>query len=339
MLYTESLIQWLNSFGFPPPLSAILIFGTYAVLLFTAIALFALFGGYLERKTIARIHNRYGPTYVGPFGLLQNFADLAKFLSKEDIVPTNANQAIFKLAPLAIIACAFLAAATLPFSPNAVGLSLTLGLLFVFALFSLIPGLILLIGWSTGSKYAMIGGMRSAIQMISYEAPMLLSVVGIVAISRSMNLIDIVSRQDPVWFIFLQPLGFLVFFIAMLADVERTPFDLDEAESELVSGWNTEYSGMRFGLVFLADYIRVFVGSTLAALLFLGGWNGPILPGPWWLFLKILLVFWFVVFTRATLPRIRLDQLLRFGFSKMMPLVLLNILITVALARIGLLGA
>lgn len=295
-----------------------------------------------ERKIIAHIQSRVGPDRVGPFGLLQPAADALKLMSKETILPTNADKILYLMGPLFAATPAFLSFAVIPVGPaiNMFGTEIPLylsdlnvALLFLFAVASVNIYGIFLAGWSSNNKYALYGGLRASAQMISYELAMGLSVMGVIMLAGSFSLVSIVEAQAKMPFLLLQPVGYLMFLIAGLAEINRIPFDLPEAEGELVAGFHTEYSGMRFGLFFLGEYANMITTSALAVLLFWGGWNGPgVAENPWlgpvWFTVKLVPHLFFLVWTRGTLPRFRYDQLMSFGWKVLLPIGLANILIT-----------
>jgi len=291
----------------------------------------------LERKFLARLQIRYGPNRAGRYGILQPLADTIKMLTKEDVVPEAADRVIFLLAPAVVAAEALLIFAVVPFGRDTmlfgikvpmVIADLNIGLLYVFALSSLGVYGVALGGWSSNSKYSLLGGIRGAAQMISYELALGLSLVPIVMQARSFSLVDIVRAQAHYPFILVQPISFVIFFISAVAETKRIPFDLPEAENELGAGYHTEYSGMRFGLFFLGEYVNLIVLGGLIAVFFLGGWQGPLLPGPIWLAIKIFLMCLVMVWMRGTLPRLRYDQLMNFGWKVLVPLSLLNVILT-----------
>jgi NADH-quinone oxidoreductase subunit H len=289
-----------------------------------------LFWVYAERRVMARLQARIGPNRVGPFGALQTVADALKLLSKEDIIPAEADRWVFVLAPVVVLVPALLVYAVIPFGPGVVLADLNIGLLYLIAISSVSTVGLVMAGWASNNKYSLLGGMRAAAQTISYELPLALSVVGVVVLAGSLSLPAIVEAQRSAWFILWQPIGFLVFFIAGIAETNRTPFDLVEGESELIGGYHTEYSGMRFALFFLAEYLHAFALAAVTTVLFFGGWHGPPLIGfllpPWLWFALKALVFMFVLFwIRATLPRLRVDQLMGFGWKVLLPLAILNI--------------
>src|SRR5215475_5882897 len=298
---------------------------------------------WVERKVMARVQMRPGPTRVGPFGLLQPMADLLKFVFKEDVIPSQANRFLYIAAPLVSLIPAFLTFSVVPFGPWLQVTDLSVGLLFVFALTSLGVYGIALGGWASNSKYPLIGAMRSAAQMISYELSLTLSVVGVLMIANTLSLGQLVSSQRSTWFgviprwnIFLQPIAFLVYVCSAVAETNRLPFDLAESEQELVAGWHTEYSSLKFAMFMLAEYANMVTVSALATIMFLGGWSGPVFGPFWmqaalptlWFILKIFVFIFFYVLLRATIPRFRYDQLMKFGLKVLLPLSLGNILAT-----------
>jgi NADH-quinone oxidoreductase subunit H len=292
---------------------------------------------WLERKLLARLQIRLGPNRAGIFGLLQPIADGIKLLTKEDIVPTQADGVIFRLAPAVVAVTAMLMFAVVPLGPDirvfgrAVPMVITdlnVGLLFVFALSSLGVYGVALGGWASNSKFALLGGIRGAAQMISYELALGLSLVPVVMLAGSFSLTTIVDAQAGIPFIVLQPVSFAIFVISAMAESKRIPFDLPEAENELGAGFHTEYSGMRFGLFFLGEYVHIQVLGALTAVFFLGGWHGPLLPPVVWLMLKIFIVALIMIWIRGTLPRLRYDQLMALGWKVLIPASLINIVVT-----------
>jgi NADH-quinone oxidoreductase subunit H len=297
---------------------------------------------YFERKVIGHMQVRLGPIEVGPHGILQPFADGIKLFFKEDIIPANADKPLFYLAPVIFFIAALSSLSVIPFFHNFVVANINIGLLFLFAMSSLGAYGIILSGWSSNSKYAFLGGLRSASQVISYEIAMGLSLVGVMMMAGSLNLTDIViaQHQYPTGFYALpQFLGFFVFMVAAFAETNRLPFDLPEAESELVAGYFTEYSGFRFALFFLGEYTGMIIMSSMAAICFLGGWTIPrfvtdllpflaVVPGIVWFLIKVYIVMFLYYWVRATLPRYRYDQLMAIGWKVLIPLALVNIVIT-----------
>jgi NADH-quinone oxidoreductase subunit H len=298
---------------------------------------------WLERKIGARIQMRPGPTRVGPFGLLQPLADGLKFLFKEDVIPTHANAFLYIAAPVLSLIPALLAFSVIPFGPGLQVTDLSVGLLFLFAIGSLGIYGIVLGGWASNSKYPLMGAMRSSAQMISYELSLTLSVVGVLMIANTLSLAQLVTSQQrtwlgiiPRWNIFLQPVAFVVYLCSAVAETNRTPFDLAESEQELVAGWHTEYSSLKFAMFMLAEYANMVTVSALATIMFFGGWAGPLFGPGWlqaalptvWFMLKIFVFIFFYVLLRWTIPRFRYDQLMKFGWKVLLPLSLANILVT-----------
>ena len=290
---------------------------------------------YAERKVMAAMQLRKGPNVVGPFGLLQPFADAIKMLMKETIIPTGSNRFLFLIAPMLTFSLAMLAWAVIPVSEGWVGADINVGILYLFAISSLGVYGIIIAGWASNSKYAFLGAMRSAAQMVSYEVSMGFVLVTVMLCVGSLNLTDIVHAQTKIWFcIPLFPM-FVIFFISALAETNRSPFDLPEGESEIVAGFFVEYSSLSFGLFFLGEYANMILMSALTTLLFLGGWLAPFgvepftwIPGVVWFVLKICVVLFFFIWTRATFPRFRYDQLMRLGWKVFLPLSLLWLVIT-----------
>jgi len=300
---------------------------------------------WMERKIIARMQDRYGPNRVGPFGLLQTVADAIKLLSKEDIVPARVDKIIWALSPIVVLAAALMGWAVIPWSPGVVPADLNVGVLFILSVGTVSVKNMVMAGWGSNNKYALLGGMRSAAQLVSYEIPGVLSALVPVMLAGTMSLSGIVAAQElptrfggiPNWWFVFTPwgfIGFIVFIISGLAETNRTPFDLIEAESELAAGFHTEYSGMRFALFFLAEYANVFLVSAIGATLFLGGWAGPIPfvpsfgPGIVYFLMKTFFLVFVFMWIRSTLPRIRYDQLMNFAWKRLLPLGLVNIGIT-----------
>lgn len=308
-------------------LRVVIVLGVLAVLLSIAAGLI-----WYERKFLAGIQDRVGPNRVGPLGLLQPLADIIKLFTKEDWVPPFSDRFLFTIAPAIGPFTALLAFAMIPFTTDIHVSNLNVGLLFVLGMLSLGVYGVMLGGWASNSKYSLIGGMRAAAQLISYEVPLGLSLVGVVMLAGSFRLGDIVRAQSSLWFILFQPVGFVLFMMAGLAEARRIPFDLPEAENELVGGYHTEYSSMKFALFFMGEYIDVTLISALITVLFLGGWLGPVLPSIVWFFLKVGILITIFIWIRGILPRYRFDQLMNLGWKIMLPLALLNILVTGAVA-------
>jgi len=290
---------------------------------------------WMERRLLALWQDRYGPNRVGPFGLLQVLADMIKIFAKEDWIPPFADKPVFVLAPAIIVITVLMTFAVLPIAPGVIVSDLDIGLLFFLAMSSLGVYSLVLAGWSSDNKYSLLGGMRAAAQMLSYEVFMGLSLLGVVVLAGSFDLAKIVEAQRKLWFVVPQVLGFVLFLVAGIAEARRLPFDLPEAESELVAGFHSEYSGMKFGMFFVGEYLGITLISALIAILFFGGWLGPGLPPIIWFFLKMFFFIGFFILVRASLPRPRFDQLMAWGWKLMLPLALANILVTgaVVLAR------
>ncbi len=284
---------------------------------------------YVERRLLALFQDRYGPNRVGPFGLLQVIADVIKIFFKEDWIPPFADKRVFVLAPGILVGSILLTFAVIPFTDKFLVLDSNIGLLFFLGNSSLGVYSIVLGGWASNNKYSLLGSIRGSAQMLTYEVFMGLSLVGVIMMADSFSLRDIVEAQRGGWFILPQFVGFVIFFIAGLAETHRTPFDIPEAEGELVAGYHSEYSGMKFGMFFVGEYMGVTLISALIATLFFGGWLGPaFLPPAFWFFFKTAIFICMFILIRASLPRPRYDQLMEVGWKVLLPLVLLNILIT-----------
>jgi NADH-quinone oxidoreductase subunit H len=286
---------------------------------------------WVERRLLGAWQDRYGPNRVGPFGVFQVLADMIKIFFKEDWIPPFADRPVFVAAPAIVLATVLMSLAVVPFAPGIWVTDLNVGLLFFLAMASLAVYSVVLAGWASGNKYALLGGLRGAAQMLSYEVFMGLSVMGTVMLAGSFNLREIVEAQRGCWFVIPQFLGFAVFMVAAVAESHRLPFDLPEAEAELVAGYHSEYSGMKFGLFFVGEYVGVVVASVMIVTLFFGGWLGPVLPPILWFALKTAVFVVFFVLLRASLPRPRYDQLLGYAWKVMLPLALLNLVLTGAI--------
>ena len=303
----------------------------HLIILFSILFSVLIVGGlliWLERRLLALWQYRYGPNRVGPFGLLQVAADMIKVLAKEDWIPPFADKAVFVLAPAIIMVAVVMSFAVIPFAPGIEVVDLNIGILFFLAMSSLSVYSVALAGWASNSKYSLLGGLRAAAQMLSYEVFMGLSLMGVVMIAGSFDLVAIVEAQRRQWFIVPQFFGFAVFFIAGIAETRRLPFDLPEAESELVAGYHAEYSGLKFGLFFAGEYLGITLMSAMTVVLFFGGWHGPLLPPIVWFLLKTFIFICFFILIRASLPRPRYDQLMSFGWKVMLPLSLANLVVT-----------
>ena len=283
---------------------------------------------WLERRLLALWQDRYGPNRVGPFGLLQPVADMIKIFMKEDWIPPFADKPVFVLAPAVIIATVLMSFAVIPFAPGVLVADLNIGLLFFLAMSSMGVYSVALAGWASNNKYSLLGGLRAMAQMLSYEVFMGLSLMGVVIMAGSFNLRDIVEAQRGMWFCIPQFLGLIVFCIAGIAETHRIPFDMPEAESELVAGFHSEYSGMKFGMFFVGEYLGITLISAMIVVLFFGGWHGSVLPPLVWFAIKTGGFICGFVLLRAALPRLRYDQLMSFGWKVMLPLSLINLLVT-----------
>ena len=318
-------------------LAFVLIALVKVLVVFTAMLLSVAYMTLLERKVLGHMQVRYGPNRVGPLGLLQPIADGIKLFFKEDIIIPHANRLIYILAPTVTVITALMSYAVIPFGDHVTLLGhkvdlvvadVNVGVLYLFAISSLGVYGLAMGGWASNNKYSLLGSIRSSAQMISYELSLGLSIIGVLMITGSLSTVKIVEAQSPVWFIIYQPLGFIVFLISAVAECSRTPFDLTECENELVAGYQTEYSSMKFGLYYLGEYAHILVVSSLAVTLFIGGWQGPWLPPVVWFLIKVFVFIFFFVWIRATFPRFRYDQLMTFGWKVLFPLSLLNIMIT-----------
>ena len=284
---------------------------------------------YMERRLIGRFQSRVGPNRVGPFGLLQPIADGIKLLTKEDTIPDGADKWVFNLAPIVMLAPLLLVLAVLPFGKDSFLANLNIGILFIVAVTSVNTLAMFMAGFASGNRYSMFGGMRAVAQLISYEIPVVLAIVGVLLLSGSFSLVSIVEAQR-LPFILLQPLGFFIFVAGSSAEMNRTPFDLVEADSELVAGYQTEYSGMKWGLFMLAEFGAVLVTSGVIVTLYLKGWEGPFLPSHLWFLIKVFSLAFIFLWVRATLPRLRIDQVMDFAWKFLLPLGLVNVFVTAA---------
>jgi len=322
----------LESAGLPGLAVDLIVLTVIFVAILVFVLLNVLWLVYMERKVSAFIQCRIGPNRVGPMGLFQTIADTVKLISKEIIIPKNTNKKLFLLAPVMIFMPPMAVFAVTPFGKGMVALDLNIGVYYFVALASLSTVIIWTAGWTSNNKYSLLGSMRVVAQMVSYEVPLLLSIVGVVLLTGTLNLTGIITSQQSVWFIFLQPLAFLIYLIAAVAETNRTPFDLVEGESEIITGPFTEYSGMGFAFFFLAEYANVLLVSMLASILFLGGWLAPFgltfIPSWIWLLLKVYLMIFILMWLRWTYPRIRIDQMMAFCWKVLVPLAIVNIFVT-----------
>ncbi|MDE1847039.1 MAG: NADH-quinone oxidoreductase subunit H [Candidatus Micrarchaeota archaeon] len=331
-MFIDALSSFEASHGIslPPIANAAIVALAFGILVLIGSTVFDYMFGWVERKVIAKVQLRHGPTRVGKFGLLQNLADFIKLFAKEHVIPARANRLLFLWSlPLVAAILTFLIE-IIPYGPNIFGVDLSLGILVAFVLLSFLPIVIFVAGWASANKFASIAAQRSVIMLISYEVPLFIVVAGVALLSGSLSFLSIVKAQSHLWFIALLPIGFVVFFIALMAELERPPFDLREADSELIAGWMTDLSAPLYAMSLYVDYTRVFLGSLLVAILFLGGWSGPVLPPLVWLMIKVVVIAVFVVIVRATTPRMRLDRIMRLGWFWLVPLSIINLAIAFA---------
>ena len=308
--------------------------------IFAALMTAVAYSTYMERKVVAHIQHRIGPNVTGPFGLLQPIADAIKLLFKETFPPGMVNKSLFLIAPIISFITACMSIAVIPVGDlisiggrqiELIISDLNIGILYIFAITSLGVYGVVLAGWSSNSKYSLLGGLRSTAQMISYEVSLGLGIIGVLLLSQTFSISEIVRQQSGSifnWYFFKQPVAFFVYLISAIAETNRNPFDLPEAESELVAGYHTEYSGMRFGIFFLGEYANMITVSAIAASLFFGGWNGPFLPPVLWFIIKVVIFMFIYIWIRGTLPRLRYDQLMRFGWLVLFPIGIANIIIS-----------
>jgi len=330
------LKTWFISSGIPVIWLDLLVMIFAGIVLIAVLALTALFLVWWERKISAHIQDRLGPMRTGPHGVLQTLADGLKLLQKEDIIPSKADRKVFFWAPVIAFVAAFMAYIVIPFGKGLMARDLNIGIVYVLAITTFTVISLLMAGWASNNKYALLGGMRSAAQIVSYEVPLTLSVLGAVMLAGTMSLNEIVEAQGPYfwrWYWLPQLLGFAIYFVAATAEVNRTPFDLPEAEQELVAGFNVEYSGMKFAMFFLAEFVNMFTVSAVATTLFLGGWQPPIpglafIPSWVWFLSKTLFLVFVLMWFRWTYPRLRVDQLMDFAWKFLLPLAFINIFLT-----------
>jgi len=309
------------------------------IIIISFIFLNAIMMGYLERKIAGHVQRRPGPMEVGFHGILQLVVDGVKLVAKELLIPINVDRTFFRLAPILSFTPVILPLLVIPFSEKLQARDLNLGLLFIVSMTSINVMALLVGGWGSNNKYSMFGAMRAVAQSIAYEIPILLSMLAIILMTNTLSLKEIVGAQQKIWFVLLQPIAFIIYIISGIAETNRAPFDLPEAESELTAGFHTEYSGMGFSLFFLGEYTNMFTVASVATVLFLGGWHGPSLPygeylGIVWFFLKVYFLLFFMIMIRWTYPRVRFDQLLNFAWKYLVPFSLVNILITAVVVKL-----
>lgn len=332
------LYTLLTSWGLAPAWATAAVKFIGAGALGTFSLLLVVFTIWLERKMYARIQDRLGPNRVGPWGILQTFPDMVKIFTKEYITPDGADKVVYNLAPILAVAAVVMIWAVLPLAPSIVGAEINVGVLYIVAVGAIGTLSLIMAGWSSNNKYALIGAFRAVAQMVSYEIPMVIALLIPVILSRSMGLNTIVEAQS-VWFIFLAPVAGLLFFISSQAEIGRAPFDLIEAESELVAGYQTEYSGLKFGMFYVGEFLHAFTVSALTVALFLGGWRGPgaeqsAFFALFWFFLKTFIVYFFVIVLRISMPRLRIDQLLNFNWKFLTPIALALLMLTAVVEKI-----
>lgn len=335
------LAEWLESlllgWGLTP-LAVETIMSALGVIIICSFGLgLTIFLIWVERKISARFQGRIGPNRVGPFGLFQTFADIIKIFTKEHITPRGVDVIVYNIAPLLSVSAVLLLWAVIPFASTVVGTSINIGVLYIVAVGSLGTLAILIAGWSSNNKFALLGAFRTVAQMVSYEVPMVLALLVITILARSMSVADIVQEQG-VWFVFISPLAFLLFLISSQAETGRAPFDLMEAESEIVAGYQTEYSGLKFGMFFVGEFLHAFTVGALVATLFLGGWRGPWAEqypvlGIFYFFIKAFLIYFVTLWLRFSLPRIRIDHMLDFNWKYLVPLGLVLVMLTAVLDK------
>ena len=324
MQMMQDIWNWLvNTFGVVG-----LTLGIGLALAFALVQLNALFLVWLERKVSAHIQLRIGPKEVGPFGVFQTLVDGIKLVGKELIAARQASFFLFLLSPVTVFTPVMVPFVVIPFGESLLIRDINVGLMLVFAFGSITVLAILMGGWASNNKYSLLGAMRSVAQNIAYEIPLLLAAMSVVIVAGTLSLKEIVEAQQGVWFVFYQPVAALLYLVAATAETNRAPFDIPEAESELVAGFHTEYPGMYFALFFLAEYTNMLIVASVATVLFFGGWGGPFLPGPWWFFVKVYAIIFVMMWARWTFPRVRFDQLMNFAWKYMIPIGLGNLLLT-----------
>jgi NADH-quinone oxidoreductase subunit H len=337
----NSIAEWLrmilSGWGLSEGLITLILAILGVVILATFVLVVDILLVWVERKMVARFQDRLGPNRVGPFGIIQPIADVIKLLIKEDILPVGADKFIFNLAPVIALATVLLLWAVVPFAPTVIGADINVAVLYVVAVGSIGTLGIIMAGWASNNKYALLGAFRTVAQMIAYEVPMIIALLIPVLLARSMGMQTIVSAQSP-WYIFVVPLAAVILFISSIAELGRTPFDISEAESEIVAGFHIEYTGMKFGLFYAGELLHALTVSALIATLFLGGWRGPFvdqvpLLGPVYLFVKAFLVYYLIMWIRYSFPRVRIDQMLGFNWKFLTPLALLLLIVVAILDK------
>ena len=326
----ELISSGVEAIGLGPTWATLVQLVVAAIVVVSFVSVVVLFLVYAERKVSERMQMRLGPMRVGWHGSIQTIADALKLIQKEDITPSNVDRGVYFWAPIITFVAALAVYVTIPFGKGLLIRDLNIGVLYIIAITTFTVIGLLMAGWSSNNKYAILGGFRSAAQVVSYEVPLAMGLLGVVMLTQTMSLGQIVSQQTEFhqWLIWRQPLGFMVFWIAGTAEVNRTPFDLPEADSELVAGFVTEYSGMKFAMFFLAEFLNMFTLSAMATTLYFGGWHGPLLPSWMWFLIKVLVGVFILMWFRWTYPRLRVDQLMGFAWKFLLPLAFLNIILT-----------
>jgi NADH-quinone oxidoreductase subunit H len=338
----NSIAEWLRTimsgWGLSEGLITVILAVLGVVILATFVLIVDIMLVWLERKMVARFQDRFGPNRVGPYGIIQPIADVIKLLIKEDIMPVGADKFIFNLAPIIALATVLLLWAVVPFAPTIIGADINVAVLYVVAIGSIGTLGIIMAGWASNNKYALLGAFRTVAQMIAYEVPMIIALLVPVLLARSMGMQTIVAAQSP-WFIFIVPLAAVILFISSIAELGRTPFDISEAESEIVAGFHIEYTGMKFGLFYAGELLHALTVSALIATLFLGGWRGPFVDqvpilGPLYLFAKAFIVYYLIMWIRYSFPRVRIDQMLGFNWKFLTPLALILLIVIAILDKL-----
>ena len=338
----NSIAEWMRTimsgWGLSEGLITVILAVLGVVILATFVLIVDIMLVWLERKIVARFQDRFGPNRVGPYGIIQPIADVIKLLIKEDIMPVGADKFIFNLAPIIALATVLLLWAVVPFAPTIIGADINVAVLYVVAIGSIGTLGIIMAGWASNNKYALLGAFRTVAQMIAYEVPMIIALLVPVLLARSMGMQTIVAAQSP-WFIFIVPLAAVILFISSIAELGRTPFDISEAESEIVAGFHIEYTGMKFGLFYAGELLHALTVSALIATLFLGGWRGPFVDqvpilGPLYLFAKAFIVYYLIMWIRYSFPRVRIDQMLGFNWKFLTPLGLILLIVVAILDKL-----
>ena len=328
-LYVTDFVKYLMIlFGFGVTLTNVVLGIVYFVAIIGLITLNVIIILWIERRVASFFQERLGPNRVGPFGLFQSINDAIKLIGKESIIPKEVDRVVYLLAPLFLFTITVMLYVVLPYGKGMSPVNINVGILYFIAISATSTIAILMAGWGSNNKYSLLGGMRTVAQIISYEIPMAFSMIGIVMLNGTLNLTQIVEAQKGVWNIALQPVAFIIFLISALAELNKAPFDMTEAEQEIIAGYHTEYSGMRFALFFMAEYANLFSVSALGVTVFLGGWQGPVFPSWVWFFGKVFAMILLIMWIRWTFPRFRIDKMMNFNWKFLIPVSILNILLT-----------